>query len=145
MNRNEEVCLLFVGNGGARLQRDKSIIIAGVNHFRAQTVSSIFAQLQCDIQHQIFFRQAIGPDGAGVVTAMACIHHDLADLQSQRANQRTLTVRRGSRGVRGGGSRGSFTGGCISDDFVLLVAAGLLRRNRLIGRAARDFRGRLGG
>ena len=53
----------------------------------APRIAEQLAQPQRDIKHQVFLAQPIGTNRSSVVPAMAGIHHDLANLQAQRANQ----------------------------------------------------------
>ena len=92
MDRNEQVRLLLVGDRGASLQRNKRVVLAGVNDVGAQSGLQQLAQAAADIEHQILFLQAVGTDGAGIVSAVAGIDHDLADLQSQGADQRAVAA-----------------------------------------------------
>ena len=97
MDRNEQVGLLLVGDRGASLQRNESVVLAGKDHVSAEAGLQQLAQSPADVEHQIFFLQAIGTDGAGIVSAVAGIDHDPADLQSQGADQRAVAAR-GRRG-----------------------------------------------
>ena len=81
VNRNEEVGLRFVGDGGALLERNERIVLARVDHFSArQLLLDQATQAQRNIETQILFHQPVWPDRAGVVTAVARIDHDAADF-----------------------------------------------------------------
>ena len=95
VNRNKQVGALLVGDGGAGFERNEGIVLARIDHFGAQPRFQQFAQAAADFEHQILFAQAIGADGPGIVAAMTGIDHDLANLQPQRADQRSLAAGRG--------------------------------------------------
>ena len=80
MHRYKQVSLALVGHRRACLQRNESIVVAGVDNVGPKSVLQQLAQPQRHIQHQVLFHQAARTDGAGIVTAVAGIHHDLSDL-----------------------------------------------------------------
>ena len=94
MDRNEQVGLLLVGDRSASLKRNESVILAGINHVGAQPCLQEFAQAPAHVENQVFFFQAIGTDGAGIVSAVAGIDYDPADLQTQGADQRAISAGR---------------------------------------------------
>ena len=80
VHRYKQVGLVLVGHRRARLQRNESIVIAGIDNVGAQSVLQQLAQPQRYIQHQVLFHEPARTDGAGIVTAVAGIHNDLSDL-----------------------------------------------------------------
>jgi len=110
MNGDEQVGLHLVGSGGALLERNKCVVLACVNHFRARKlVFDQVAQAQGHIEAEIFFHQAVGADGSSVVAAVAGVNHDAADFQAQRTGQRTLAIP-----IRLGFCRGQQHGGFLN-------------------------------
>ena len=95
MNRDEQIRLILVGNGGPRLQRDKGVIPSGVLHFRSQPRLEHLPQPPGDIEDQILLEQPVRPNRARVETAMAGIDHNLSDLQPQGADQGSVALRHG--------------------------------------------------
>ena len=89
---DEQIGLMLIGDGGARLQRNEGVVVAGVDDVGAQLALQQPAQAQRDVEHQIFFQQAVGADGSGVVAAVTGIDDDASDLQAESANQRALAV-----------------------------------------------------
>src|SRR5258707_15848158 len=90
MNRNKKIGTLLVGNGRTSFEWNESVVLTGVDNFRAQSGIKQLAQPPADFQHQIFFFQAIRPDSSRIVAAMPGIDHNPADLQSQSADQRAV-------------------------------------------------------
>ena len=114
MNRNEQVCLVFVGDGRARFQRDERVVVAGVDHVRAQSRFQQPSQAQRNVEHQVFLQQPIRSDGSGVVSPVSGIDHDAADLQPEGANQAAVAI---------GRRRGLVDGWIAALGSYLLVAA----------------------
>ena len=97
MDGDEQVGLMLVGDGGARLQRNERVVVAGVDHVGAQARLQQPAQAQSDVEHQILLHHPVRADGAGVVAAVSGIDHNASDLQSQRRGQAAI-ARRGRLG-----------------------------------------------
>ena len=97
---------------------DERVVFARVNHVGAQPRLQQLAQSSADVEHQVFFLQTIRTDGAGVVAAVAGINHDLADFQSQGADQRAVPV----------GGRRSFAGVRVNHWRLALAATGASRK-----------------
>ncbi len=95
MDGDEQVGLVLVGDGSPRLQRDESIVVAGVDHVGAQPSLQQSTEAQRHVQHHILFHHAIGADGAGVVAAVSGVNHDAADLQAECARQAAVASRSG--------------------------------------------------
>src|SRR5215831_9277721 len=95
---DEEIGALAVRDGSAGFERDEGIVLAGVDDFSAEPGFELAAKTLGDIKYEVFFEQAIGTDGACVVPSMAGIDNDLADLETERANE----------GAIAGGGRTSF-------------------------------------
>src|SRR5277367_4048281 len=55
----EEVGLRLVGDGGASFERDERVVRTGVNDLRAKPIMQQFADPQRDIQHDVFFLNAV--------------------------------------------------------------------------------------
>src|SRR6476619_137933 len=62
VNGDEQISLLFIGDGGARLQRNESVIVARIDDFSAELIFQQLAQLQRNVQHQVFFFQPVRAD-----------------------------------------------------------------------------------
>ncbi len=102
---NKQIGLRAVRDGGALLERHKSVVVARVDHVRAgQLLLDQRSQAQRHVEAQILLHQAVRTDGAGVVAAVAGVDHDAADFQSQSARQRALAVA-GGFGLRRGFQR----------------------------------------
>ena len=95
MDRNKQVRLFLVRDGGASLEWNESVVLARINYVGAESSPQQFAQPPPDIQYQIFLLQTLGPNGAGIVSAVTGINHNLADFQSQSTDQGTIAT--GSR------------------------------------------------
>ena len=54
--------------------------MAGVNHLRPKLLFEQLAEAKGNVEHEIFFQEAIGADGAGIVATMAGIDDNLSDL-----------------------------------------------------------------
>ncbi len=93
MDRNKQIGPLLVRDRRPRFQRDECVVLPRIDDLGPQPRLQQFAQLAPDFEHQVFFFQAIRPDGSRIVAAMPGIDHNLADLQSQRADQRTIAAR----------------------------------------------------
>ena len=87
VDRNEQIGLVLVGDGGPGFQRDEGVIVAGEDDVGSQASLQQAAQPQRDVQHQVLLHQAVGADGPSVVPAMPGVHHDAADLQTQGAGE----------------------------------------------------------
>ena len=129
MYGDKQICLALIGNGGARLQRDKRIVVAGVNHLCTHLFLQKFSQAQCHVEHQIFFLQAIRTHGAGVMPAMAGVNHDSSDLQSQCPDQGALSV----------GGRPRLAADDVRVCFFYFFVPLFSRRHLFKGRRARGF------
>lgn len=93
MNRNKQIRFGVIGDGSALFERNESIVLARVNHFRVRQLFFDFAaQAQCNIKAEIFFHQAVRADRSGIVATVAGIDDDAADFQPERAGERTLAV-----------------------------------------------------
>src|SRR6516225_8573992 len=98
MDGDKQVGFGLVGNARAIFQRDKSVVGTGVNNLRAgKLLLNDFSKAQSDVETKIFFHQAGGADGAGVMSAMAGIDHNTADFQPQSASEGGLTISGGLR------------------------------------------------
>src|SRR5258708_20025485 len=95
MDRNEQVRLLLVGDRSASLKRNEGVVLASVDHVGAKAGLQQLTQPPADVEHQIFLLEAVGADGAGIVSPVARIDDDPADLQSQGANQRAVAATSG--------------------------------------------------
>src|SRR6266498_3129019 len=91
MDGDEQVRLLLVGDGGASLKRDKSIVTAGVNHVRAKPGTQQLAQPSSHIKYEFLLFKTVGTDGAGIVAAMPGVDDDPPDFQTERPYERTVT------------------------------------------------------
>ena len=60
MNGNKEISLRLVRDRRARLQRNKSVVVARVDDVRAQPLFQQLAQAQSHVEHDIFFFDAAG-------------------------------------------------------------------------------------
>src|SRR5262249_52269022 len=74
-------------------QRNEGVILARVNNLCAQAALQQFAQTPADVDHKVFFQQAIGTNRSRVMSSVSGVNHNLADLQTERANQRSVAGR----------------------------------------------------
>ena len=92
MYRDEQVRPLLVRDRGASFERYESVVLASVYDLGAQTGFQQTTEALSHIEHHVLLQQAIWPDRACVVASVASINHDLANLQSQRTNERTVAA-----------------------------------------------------
>src|SRR5207244_10795624 len=69
--RRSSDLLLLIGDCSPRLERDESVIAAGVNHVGAEASLQQLAQPPADFQHQILFFEAMWADGARIMSAVS--------------------------------------------------------------------------
>src|ERR1700756_2981225 len=93
MDGHEQIRLLLIGDCSPRLKGNESVVTARVNHVGAEASLQQLAQPPADFQHQILFFEAMQPDGARVMPTVTGIDYDLADFQSQGADQRAVAAR----------------------------------------------------
>ena len=120
MDRDKEVGLRLVRDGGARLERDKCVVGAGVDNLRVEPVVKQLAEAEGYVEDDVFLLDAVGADGAGVMAAVACVDDDAADLEAERTYERGGTV----CGRDGGAGRKSVTGGDAVGGLGLLLWRG---------------------
>ena len=101
MDGDEQVGLLFIGDGGAGLEGNEGIVVAGVDHLRTHAALKQLAEAQGHVKDELFLGQTVGADGAGIVPAVAGVDHDLANLEPKGADQRLLAVGSGLGFVAG--------------------------------------------
>src|SRR3989442_13365205 len=116
MDRDEQICLLLVGNGSAGFQRNEGIVLACVDLIRARPRLKQHAEPLGNVQNEIFFLKPIWGDGTCVMTAMAGVDDDLANLQPQCPDERSVTAGSGLGFV-------DIDFGSASEGFALLLAA----------------------
>ena len=75
MHRDEQISLRQVGDFGPLFEGKISVVLAGINHFRAQTVLDQFTQAAHDIQYDVLFHQTLASHGSQVPAAVAGIEH----------------------------------------------------------------------
>src|SRR5581483_7733776 len=92
MNGHEQVGLFAIGDGGASLERNEGIVLTGVDHVRTEPALQQFAEAATNLQNQVLFLQTIRADGSGVMTAVAGIDDNAADLKTKRADQGTVAA-----------------------------------------------------
>src|SRR5438445_9701513 len=78
MDGHEQIRLLLIGDCSPRLERDESVIAAGVNHVGAEASLQQLAQPPADFQHQTLFFEAMWAAGARIISAVSGIDYDLA-------------------------------------------------------------------
>ncbi len=93
VNGKEEIGLRLVGDGRSGLQRNEGVVIAGKDDVGAQALLEQLAQAQRDIEHHLLFFNATRSHGAGVMSTMAGIDDDAADLETECAHQGALAGR----------------------------------------------------
>ena len=89
---NEKVGRFLVGDGGSSFEGYEGVVLAGVNDLGAEPGLQQLTQTAADVEHQIFFFEAIGADGAGIVASVARVDDDFSDLEAQGAGERTVAA-----------------------------------------------------
>ena len=129
VNGKEEIGLRLVGDGCTGLQRYEGIVIAGIDDVGTQALLEQLAKTQGDVEHHLLFFNATRSHGAGVVSAMAGIDDDAADLEAEGAHQGALAGR-GRLGLAHGRReivivlRKAGGAGCMALGFLRLVPGG---------------------
>lgn len=108
MDADEEIGLRLVGDGGAGFERNKSIVGAGVDDLRAETIVQKLAEAKSYVEHNIFFADAADAEGAGIVPAVAGVDDNAIDLEAERADERFAVGGRGSGSCGMAGGFGSW-------------------------------------
>src|SRR6202000_485969 len=86
----EEVGLRLVGDRRTGLQGYEGIVIAGIDGVGSQALLKQLAETQGYVEHHLLFFDSTRSCGAGVVSAVAGIDDDAADLEAKGAYQRSL-------------------------------------------------------
>ena len=83
MNGKEEVGLCLVGDRGARLQRNKRVVVTGVDHIGAQPLLQKLAETKRHVENHLFLFNSAGSHSSRVMPAVAGIDDDAANLEAE--------------------------------------------------------------
>jgi len=83
---DEEVGLGLVGDRGACLKRDEGVVAARVDDVGAEALFEQAAETEGNVEDDVFFFDAAGAEGAGVMSAMAGVDDDAVDLEAEGTN-----------------------------------------------------------
>ena len=88
MDRDEQVGALLVREVGAVAQRHEHVGRARQRHLDAEAVIDHARHAAGDVEHDLLLHDSVGPGGAGIVAAVAGIHHD----QPKRLHRRLAAL-----------------------------------------------------
>jgi len=91
MHGDKQIRVRIVGDGGALFERDVAIVAARVHDFRAgKILLNKLAEAEADVEAEIFFEEAVVAGSAGIVTPVAWVDGDAADLEAELAGEGEL-------------------------------------------------------
>src|SRR5260370_34700472 len=90
MDGDDQISSLAVRNRGAGFEWNESVVLACVNDFGAEPGFEQTAEALGHVEHHVLLAQTVGTNGAGVMTPVTSVNDDLANLQTECANQRPV-------------------------------------------------------
>ena len=87
MDREEQVGLVLVGNRGALVQRDKSVIGTGEHDFGAHPLLNQFGEPERDVENNVFFEDTVRSDSPVVVAAVSGVDNDAVHFKTEGSRQ----------------------------------------------------------
>src|SRR5262245_23739936 len=92
MDGDEQICQLFVRDGGTSFQWNERVFRARHNDFGPKFSFDKLLEPCCYIQNQFLFGESSRTNGASVVTTMSSIDHDARQFKAETANKRTRPI-----------------------------------------------------